>query len=97
MHNADIESAKEQIVELLGCDKDRIIPISARDGIGIQGIFDAIINFIPPPKIKEEVKTRGLIFDSTFDQYRGVIPYIRMVDGYLAFIPFSKYPSTILI
>ena len=93
MQNADVESAKEQIVELLGCSEDRIVPISAKDGIGIQGIFDAIIDFIPPPKIEDAVEPRGLIFDSTFDQYRGVIPYIRMVDGYLEKGMKAKYFS----
>ena len=93
MHNADIDSAKEQIMELLGCDENRIIPISAKDGIGIQGIFDAIINFIPPPKIDGKVPARGLIFDSNFDQYRGVIPYIRMVDGFLEKGMKAKYFS----
>ena len=93
MQNADVESAKEQIVELLGCSEDRIVPISAKDGIGIQGIFDAIIDFIPPPKTEGAVEPRGLIFDSTFDQYRGVIPYIRMVDGYLEKGMKAKYFS----
>ena len=93
MQNADVESAKEQIVELLGCEEERIVPISAKDGIGIQGIFDAIIKFIPPPTIEEQSKARGLIFDSTFDQYRGVIPYIRMVDGYLEKGMKAKYFS----
>ena len=56
-------------------------------------MFDAIINFVPPPEIVETNKPRGLIFDSTFDQYRGVIPYIRMVDGYLEKGMKAKYFS----
>ena len=93
MHNADVQSAKDQIIELLGCDEEKIISISAKNGIGIQDVFDAIINFIPPPEIVETNKPRGLIFDSTFDQYRGVIPYIRMVDGYLEKGMKAKYFS----
>ncbi|MAV58436.1 MAG: elongation factor 4 [Candidatus Marinimicrobia bacterium] len=93
MHNADVQSAKDQIVELLGCEKEKIIAISAKNGIGIQDVFDAIINFVPPPEIVETNKPRGLIFDSTFDQYRGVIPYIRMVDGYLEKGMKAKYFS----
>lgn len=83
MHNADVESAKSQIIDLLGCTEDQIISISAKEGIGIQNILDAIIQYIPSPKISTESCNRGLIFDSTFDQYRGVIPYVRMYDGYL--------------
>ena len=93
MHNADVQSAKDQIIELLGCDEERIISISAKNGIGIQDVFDAIIDFVPPPEIVETNKPRGLIFDSTFDQYRGVIPYIRMVDGYLEKGMKAKYFS----
>ena len=93
MHNADVQSAKDQIIELLGCDEEKIISISAKNGIGIQDVFDAIINFIPPPEIVETNKPRGLIFDSTFDQYRGVIPYIRKVDGYLEKGMKAKYFS----
>ena len=93
MHNADVQSAKDQIIELLGCDEKKIISISAKNGIGIQDVFDAIIDFVPPPEIVETNKPRGLIFDSTFDQYRGVIPYIRMVDGYLEKGMKAKYFS----
>jgi len=83
MDNADIESASEQIIELLGCDEENIVKISAKTGIGIDGIFDAIINQIPPPKKSEVSGTRALIFDSSFDQFRGVVPYLRVFDGYV--------------
>ncbi len=93
MHNADVQSAKDQIVELLGCEEEKIIAISAKNGIGIQNVFNAIIKYIPAPEIINTNKPRGLIFDSTFDQYRGVIPYIRMVDGYLEKGMKAKYFS----
>jgi GTP-binding protein LepA len=83
MPNADPDSAVEQLIELLGCDEEQIIHISAKQGINIQGIFDAIIKFIPPPRQSVTEKTRALIFDSTFDQFRGVVPYVRVFDGYL--------------
>ena len=66
MPNADPDAVSEQIVELLGCDTDRIVQISAKTGLNIQKIFDAIIDFIPAPKIDSNDKTRALIFDSTF-------------------------------
>jgi GTP-binding protein LepA len=83
MPNADPDSAEEQLIELLGCDEEQIIHISAKEGINIQGIFDAIIKFVPPPRQSVTEKTRALIFDSTFDQFRGVVPYVRVFDGYL--------------
>ena len=83
MQNADPDSAVEQLIELLGCDEEQIIQISAKQGINIQGIFDAIIKFVPPPRQSVTEKTRALIFDSTFDQFRGVVPYVRVFDGYL--------------
>ncbi len=81
MPNADVPSAIEQICELLGCNDEQVIKISAREGTGIQGILDAIINTIPPPRDAESNETRALIFDSIFDQFRGVVPYIRVFDG----------------
>ena len=82
MKNANIESAKEQIIDLLGCSDDDIICASAQKGIGVQDIFDAIINLIPPPKIEHKnIGVRGLIFDCVFDKYRGVISYIKLFNG----------------
>jgi len=93
MQNADIVSVEKQIIELLGCDRNKIISISAKDGIGIQSILDSIIQFIPSPKESNSLNTRGLIFDSTFDQYRGVIPYVRIYDGHLEKGMTAKYFS----
>jgi len=82
MQNANIESAKEQIVDLLGCSDKDIICASAQKGIGVEEIFDAIINLIPPPKIQDEnIGVRGLIFDCVFDKYRGVISYVKLFNG----------------
>ncbi|NOZ08404.1 MAG: elongation factor 4 [FCB group bacterium] len=83
MANADVESATEQLTELLGCDEGKIIPISARTGAGVKEILKAIIEEIPPPAATGSKGTRALIFDSTFDQFRGVVPYVRIFDGYI--------------
>jgi GTP-binding protein LepA len=83
MPNADTASAAEQIIELLGCKEDQIVEISAKEAINIQDIFDAIVNFIPSPRKSMTDRTRALIFDSTFYQFRGVVPYVRIFDGYL--------------
>ena len=79
--SAMTDDVKQQIVELVGCDEEEIIEASAKSGFGINKIFDAIIDRIPPPLYKDENKTRALIFDSTYDNYRGAIPYVRVFDG----------------
>ena len=79
--SAQIDDVTRQIIELIGCDKDEIILASAKNGIGIDEIFDAIVNRITPPKENIESSSRALIFDSTYDNYRGAIPYVRVIDG----------------
>ncbi len=89
--NADLESAISQTVDLLGCDEDEILSISAKEGIGIANVLTAIIERIPQPEITGEKGTRALIFDSKFDQFRGVVPYVRIFDGYLEKGMTTKY------
>ena len=81
--SAQTDDVTRQIIELIGCDKDEIILASAKNGIGIDEIFDAIVNRITPPKENIESPSRALIFDSTYDNYRGAIPYVRVIDGVL--------------
>ena len=81
--SAQIEDVAQQIIELIGCDKDEIIHASAKNGIGIDFIFNAIVNRIPPPIENIKSSPRALIFDSTYDNYRGAIPYVRVFDGVL--------------
>ena len=81
--SAQIDDVTRQIIELIGCDKDEIILASAKNGIGVDEIFDAIVNRITPPKENIESPSRALIFDSTYDNYRGAIPYVRVIDGVL--------------
>ncbi|MBC8257123.1 MAG: elongation factor 4 [Candidatus Marinimicrobia bacterium] len=89
--NADLESAISQTVDLLGCDEDEILSISAKEGIGIDKVLNAIVEKIPQPNIPGELGTRALIFDSKFDQFRGVVPYVRIFDGYLEKGMTTKY------
>ena len=81
--SAQIQEVSQQLIELIGCNENDIILASAKDGIGIQDIFDAIINRIPAPQQNSNIPTRALIFDSTYNNYRGAIPYVRVVDGVL--------------
>ena len=81
--NANLESAITQTIDLLGCNEDEILEISAKEGTGVNNVLSAIIDRIPPPKIPRVKGTRALIFDSKYDQFRGVVPYVRIFDGFL--------------
>jgi GTP-binding protein LepA len=79
--SAEIESVKHQIIQVIGCSEDEIYMVSAKKGQGIKEIMDAIVEKVPPPAGSEENPAQGLIFDSVFDPYRGVITYIRVFEG----------------
>jgi GTP-binding protein LepA len=78
---AEPERVAGEIADLLGGDPGEALPISAKTGEGVEEVLEAIVARIPPPGGEAEAPTRALIFDSEFDQYRGVIAYVRMVDG----------------
>ena len=92
---ADVERVSSEIINLLGCDPSEIIPVSAKTGLNVEKVLDRIIEFAPAPNkssvdaslSSHEVaptstpETRALIFDSYFDDYRGVVLYVRIVDG----------------
>ena len=81
MPAAQVDSVKQQVLDLLGGEEDEIISISAKAGLGIADVLEAVIERIPPPSGRREAPLRALIFDSLYDQYRGVICFIRVVDG----------------
>ncbi|HLJ03605.1 MAG TPA: translation elongation factor 4, partial [Solirubrobacteraceae bacterium] len=78
---AEPERVAEEVAELLGEPADAVRRISAKTGEGITDVLDELIARVPPPSGDPEAAPRALIFDSEFDQYRGVIAYIRVVDG----------------
>jgi len=78
--NINLEDSKKQLVDLIGCNEDEILLCSAKDGLGTEEILEKVIATVPAPKTSEN-GTRGLIFDSFYDQYRGVVVYIRLFDG----------------
>jgi len=80
---ADPERVAEEIIGLLGCTREDIIEVSAKTGQNVEQILDALITKIPAPKPSDLEHTRGLIFDSFYDEYRGVILYVRIFDGEL--------------
>ena len=78
---ADVPRVSNQVINLLGCDESEIIHISAKTGQNIDQVLVAIVEHIPAPKGQPDDPTRALIFDSYYDDYRGVILYVRVVDG----------------
>ncbi len=79
--NADVERRAEELMKLIGCSREEILAVSAKTGAGIVAILDAITDRVPPPKGDANGTPRALIFDSKYDDYRGVIAYVRVVDG----------------
>lgn len=80
---ADVPRVSKEVINLLGCSDDDIIKISAKTGENVNQVLDAIIHKIPAPKGDAEKPTRALIFDSYYDDYRGVVLYVRVVDGHI--------------
>jgi GTP-binding protein LepA len=78
---ADPDGVAGQVADLLGGDPSEALRISAKTGEGVTEVLEAIVQRIPPPEGQPEAPPRALIFDSEFDQYRGVVAYVRMVDG----------------
>lgn len=81
--SADPERVKEQIEQVIGVSTHNAVLASAKSGIGINDILEAIVRDVPPPKGSTEAPLKALIFDSWFDPYRGVIVMVRVIDGEL--------------
>jgi GTP-binding protein LepA len=79
--SAEPEVVKDQIVDLLGCDRDEIIPASGKTGMGVLDILKAIIDRVPAPKGNPDAPLKALIFDSVFNSFRGIIAYFKVLDG----------------
>jgi len=81
MDGAMVEEVKDQIIELIGCKPEDILLASARTGLGVPEILDAIVKRIPPPEGNPEAPLQALIFDSVFNSFRGIIVYYRILNG----------------
>ncbi|HEY7707884.1 MAG TPA: translation elongation factor 4 [Gaiellaceae bacterium] len=78
---ADPDAAAAEIAELIGGDPNDVLRISAKTGQGIEAVLDAVVERIPAPSGAADAPARALIFDSSYDQYRGVVAFVRVVDG----------------
>ncbi|MBX4190845.1 translation elongation factor 4, partial [Candidatus Saccharibacteria bacterium] len=81
---ADVERVSAEVMSLLGCKKEEILLVSAKTGRGVDELLERIISDVPPPSGKADMPARALIFDSYYDDYRGVILYVRQFDGEIA-------------
>ncbi|MCA9338204.1 translation elongation factor 4 [Candidatus Saccharibacteria bacterium] len=81
---ADVQRVGAEIVSLLGCKFEDILQISAKTGLGVNQVLDRVVTDVPAPKPPKNPETRALIFDSYYDDYRGVILYVRVFDGHIA-------------
>ncbi len=79
--SADVDAVKAEIADVIGLDPDDALLVSAKDGTGVEALLEAIVGRIPAPPANRELPLRGLIFDSHYDPYKGVIAYVRIVDG----------------
>ncbi|HXY84722.1 MAG TPA: translation elongation factor 4 [Gaiellaceae bacterium] len=78
---ADADGAAAELADLIGDTPDHVLRISAKTGDGVEAVLDAIVERIPPPAGDPDAPARALIFDSSYDQYRGVVAFVRVLDG----------------
>ena len=83
MESAMIEEVQDQIIDLIGCEREDIISASGRTGIGVAEILAAVVDRVPAPKGNTEDPLQAMIFDSVFNSYRGVVAYVRIMNGTL--------------
>jgi GTP-binding protein LepA len=79
--SADPDAVASEIADLIGDDAEHVLRISAKTGQGVEDVLDAIVERVPPPSGDLDAPARALIFDSSYDQYRGVVAFVRVVDG----------------
>ncbi|MDD2766242.1 MAG: translation elongation factor 4 [Candidatus Moranbacteria bacterium] len=79
--NAQVEKTKKEIVHILGCKEEDILLASGKTGMGVQAVLERVITLVPPPNGDAEKPLRALIFDSVYNTYKGVVAYVKVVDG----------------
>ncbi|MCH8566855.1 MAG: translation elongation factor 4 [Balneolales bacterium] len=80
---ADVEGSAQQVMDLIGCERDDILHVSGKTGLGVEDLLEHIIHKVPAPKGDPDKPLKALIFDSVFNTYRGSVVYVRVMDGVL--------------
>ncbi|MFE6129242.1 translation elongation factor 4 [Streptomyces sp. NPDC056437] len=80
---AQPEKFAEELANLVGCDPDDVLRVSAKTGLGVEALLDRVVREVPPPVGVADAPARAMIFDSVYDSYRGVVTYVRVIDGQL--------------
>jgi len=83
MESAMVDEVSDEIIDLIGCEKEEIVLASGKTGLGVENILEAIVNRIPAPKGDPKAPLQALIFDSVFNPFRGVVAYFRIMNGSL--------------
>jgi GTP-binding protein LepA len=81
---AQPEKYAGELAHIIGCDVDDVLRVSAKTGLGVQQLLDAVVSQVPAPVGRADAPARAMIFDSVYDTYRGVVTYVRVVDGHLS-------------
>ncbi|MBN1820150.1 MAG: elongation factor 4 [Prolixibacteraceae bacterium] len=92
--NALPEVVEDQIIDLIGCDREDIIHASGKTGLGVEKILETIVNKIPPPKGDVNAPLQALIFDSVFNSFRGIIAYFKVINGQISKGDLVKFVAT---
>jgi GTP-binding protein LepA len=92
--NAIPEVVEDQIIDLIGCQREDIIHASGKTGMGVETILEQIIHRIPPPKGDPDAPLQALIFDSVFNSFRGIIAYFKIMNGYIREKDLVKFVAT---
>lgn len=79
--NADVAKTKKEIIHILGCREEEILEVSGKTGLGVEKLLEKIVSLVPCPKGDVSKPLRALIFDSKYDTYKGVVAYVRIIDG----------------
>jgi GTP-binding protein LepA len=80
---AQPEKFSEELANLIGCQPEDVLKVSAKTGVGVDALLDRVVRDVPPPVGVKDAPARAMIFDSVYDSYRGVVTYVRVVDGQL--------------
>ena len=81
---AQPEKYAAELAHIIGCDPADVLQVSAKTGQGVGELLDEVVRLVPPPVGDPEAPARAMIFDSVYDTYRGVVTYVRVIDGQLS-------------